>query len=184
EEERDEGRARTGRACGRRSQLSPGLDRQPRLAPAGHHDAARLVARAAEAAAHVGQVGEARLREELAGARGAPAALAADQELRRARDGAPDGRDEVRVRRRLARGGIEEHDRDVARARRVAGLELAFGAHVEVDGGRVRLERLVRLRGRGLAYLHVESPSRGEAARAICGAWPPPSPSMTWSPPS
>src|SRR5207249_11885745 len=136
-------------------------------------DAAGVVARAAEAAAHVGQVGEARLREELAGARGAPAALAADQELRRVRDGALDGRDD-RVRRRMARGGIEEHDRDVARARRVAGLELAFGAHVEVDGGRVRLERLVRLRGRGLAYLHVESPSRGEAARAICGAWPPP----------
>src|SRR5439155_5203303 len=104
------------------------------------------------------------------GARGPPAALAADQELRRSRDGALDGRDEVRVRRRLARGGIEEHDRDVARARRVAGLELAFGAHVEVDGGRVRLERLVRLLGGGLAELQVEGAGRGEAARGICGA--------------
>src|SRR5207249_11387052 len=104
----------------------------------------------------------------------ARAALAADQELRRARDGALDGRDEVRVRRGLARGRIQEHDRDVARAGRVPGLELDLGAHVEVDGGRIRLERLVRLWGRGLADLHAESPSRGEAPRAICGPCPPP----------
>src|SRR5438093_5388854 len=101
------GRLRSPRSLGHGDVLSSGLDREPRLAPAGHDDAAGLVARAAEAAAHVGHVGEPGLREQLARVRGAHAALAADQELGRARDGALDGCDEVGVRQRSARRGFE-----------------------------------------------------------------------------
>src|SRR5439155_13235249 len=61
------------------------LDRKPRVAPARHDDAPRLIARPPEAAAHVGHVGVASLGQHLARSLRAPARLTADDELRRAR---------------------------------------------------------------------------------------------------
>src|SRR5207302_10510063 len=135
----------------------PLLDRQPRVAPAGHDDAPRLVARAAEAAADVGDVAIAGRGEDLARVLRAAAGLAADDELRHARQVALDDGEEVWVRHRLAGGFIEEHDGHVARAGGMAGLELRLGADVEIDGIGVALERLVGLGRSRLRDLHERS---------------------------
>src|SRR5439155_15205743 len=146
-----------------RTRRLPLLDRQPRVAPAGDDDAPRLVARAAEAAADVGDVAIAGCGEDLARVLRAAAGLAADDELRGARQVALDDGEEVRVRHRLAGGFIEEHDGHVARAGGMACLELRLGADVEIDGIGVALEGLVSLGRSRLGDLHEEHVA--EAAR-------------------
>src|SRR5437867_8946959 len=110
----------------------PGLDRQPGVAPPRNDDPSRRVVRATEAALHVRDVGVAGLRQKRARALRADPALAPDEELRRPRDVALDGRDEIRVRLRLARRRIEEDHGNVERPGGMPGLELRLGTDVEV----------------------------------------------------
>src|SRR5690348_3468354 len=121
------------------------LDGEAGVAPAGDDHAARLVARATEAAADVREVGEPGGVQELARALRASARLAADEELRRARHERLDGGDEVGVGPRLTAGAVEE-DRHVARARGVSGLELRRRAYVEVHCVQVLAQDVERLR--------------------------------------
>src|SRR5262249_10238425 len=118
------------------------LDREPGVAPARDDDAPELVARAAESATDVGDVRPSGLAQDRARTLRAAAHLAADDEPRGPRQLALDGGDEVRVRARLARRGVENEHRNVAGAGGMPGLELALRADVEVDRLGIAAERL------------------------------------------
>src|SRR2546427_5102611 len=147
----------------------PLLDGQSGRRPA-RNDASRLVARSAEAAMNVHHVGVAGLHEQLASVLRPSAGLAPDDERRGRGKVALDGGDELWVGQGLAGARIEEDDRDVTSTRRMAGLELGLGAHVEVDCGGVLLEQLVRLAWRHLAGAHGSLPTRDREAQGKRGA--------------